>query len=51
MINKKSKIFLTGHNGLVGSAILKILKNKGYTKIILIEKKKLDTVHDITNKG
>jgi len=42
MINKKSKIFLTGHNGLVGSAILKILKNKGYTKIILIEKKKLD---------
>ena len=28
------KIFLAGHKGLVGSAILKKLKQKGYKKII-----------------
>ena len=28
MIKKKDKIFLTGHKGLVGSAILKNLKRK-----------------------
>ena len=30
MIHKNSKIFLTGHLGLVGSAILRLLKSKGY---------------------
>jgi GDP-L-fucose synthase len=29
-----SKIFVAGHNGLVGSAIVKTLKAKGYTNII-----------------
>jgi len=42
MINKNSKIFLAGHNGLVGGAILRQLKKKGYKKIITISKKKLD---------
>ena len=32
MINKNSKIFVAGHNGLVGSAIVKKLKQKGYKK-------------------
>ena len=32
MIKKKDKVFLAGHNGLVGSAILKLLKKKGYKK-------------------
>ena len=41
-INKKSKIFVAGHNGLVGSAIVRRLKFYGYTKIITIPKKKLD---------
>ena len=36
------KIFLAGHNGLVGSAILRNLKKKGYKKIITVEKKKLN---------
>ena len=27
MLNKNSKIFLAGHTGLVGSAILRFLKN------------------------
>ena len=33
MINLKSKIYVAGHNGLVGSAILRKLKKKGYKKI------------------
>ena len=42
MIKKKDKVFLAGHNGLVGSAILKLLKKKGYKKIITVNKKNLD---------
>ena len=42
MLNKNSKIFLAGHLGMVGSAILKRLKLEKYKKLILIEKKKLD---------
>ena len=42
MINKNSKIFVAGHNGLVGKAILKKLKSKGYQNILTIDKKKLD---------
>jgi len=42
MITKKSKIYVAGHNGLVGSAILRKLKEKGYKKIITVDRKKLD---------
>ena len=42
MINRKSKIYVAGHKGLVGSAILRKLKEKGYKKIIFADKKKLD---------
>ena len=33
--NKNSKIYVAGHNGLVGSAIVRKLKKNGYKKIIL----------------
>ena len=42
MINRKSKIFVTGHKGLVGSAVVRRLKYFGYKKILTIDKKKLD---------
>ena len=42
MINKNSKIFIAGHNGLVGSSILRLLKKKGFKNIIVASKKKLD---------
>ena len=32
-MNKDSKIFVAGHRGLVGSAILKNLKAKGYNEL------------------
>ena len=42
MINKESKIFLSGHRGLVGSAILEKLKQQGYKKIITRTRNQLD---------
>lgn len=37
-----SKIFIAGHNGMVGSSILRNLKSRGYKNIILKSKKELD---------
>ncbi len=37
-MNYKSKIYVAGHNGLVGSAILRELKKKGFKKITSDEK-------------
>ena len=42
MINSNSKIYIAGHNGLVGSAILKKLRLKGYKNVIFRNRNKLD---------
>ncbi len=42
MINKKSVIFVSGHNGLVGSAVVRRLKFYGYRNIICKSRKELD---------
>ncbi len=42
LIKLNDKIFLTGHNGLVGSSVLKKLKQKGFKKIIVANKKNLN---------
>ena len=42
MINRNSKIFVTGHMGLVGSAIVRRLKYFGYKNILTEDRKKLD---------
>ena len=41
-MNKDSKIYIAGHLGLVGSALWKILTNKGYTNLIGRSAKELD---------
>ena len=41
-MEKDSKIYVAGHKGLVGSALVKSLKNKGYTNIIGKTSKELD---------
>ena len=46
MINKNSKIYVAGHNGLVGSAIVRKLKEKGFRKIITICRSKLDLTNE-----
>jgi len=42
MINKQSKIFITGHKGLVGSSLYTLLKAKGYRNLIVASRNKLD---------
>ena len=42
MININSKIYVAGHKGLVGSAIIRQLKIQGYKNIIFLDRKKLD---------
>lgn len=41
-MDKKSRIFVAGHNGLVGSAIVRELYKKGYTNLILRSHNELD---------
>ena len=42
IVNYSSKIYVAGHKGLVGSAIVKRLKERGFKNIITIDKSKLD---------
>ena len=41
-MEKNAKIFVAGHRGLVGSAILKNLQEKGYQNFVLRTHKELD---------
>jgi GDP-L-fucose synthase len=42
MLTKNSKIYVAGHNGFVGSAIVRKLKSKNYKNILTADRKKLD---------
>ena len=44
MINKNSKIFVAGHRGMVGSAILRKLKELRYKKIFFQTRKQLNLI-------
>jgi len=50
-MDKNAKIYLAGHRGLVGSAILENLKSKGYSNIITRTHKELDLANqfDVTD--
>ncbi len=41
-MNKGSKIYIAGHRGLVGSALIRRLQDKGYTNLLLRTSKELD---------
>ena len=41
-MNKSAKIFVAGHRGLVGSAIIKNLEDKVYNNIVTRTHKELD---------
>ena len=47
MVSKKSKIYVAGHNGLVGSAIVRALNKSGYKNIIVVNRKELDLTNQI----
>ena len=42
MIKKSDRIFVAGHNGLVGSAVVRLLKKKKYKNIIIKNRQVLD---------
>ena len=44
-MNYKSNIYVAGHNGLVGSAIIRELKKRGYKNIITASRSKLDLIN------
>lgn len=44
-MDKNSKIYVAGHRGLVGSAIVKNLQKDGYTNLVLKTHKELDLVN------
>jgi GDP-L-fucose synthase len=44
-MNYKSKIYVAGHNGLVGSAIVRELKKRGFKSIITATKNQLDLIN------
>lgn len=50
MINKKSKIYIAGHNGLVGSAIWNNLKQRGYTNLVGKSHRELDLLDAVAVK-
>ena len=50
MLNKNSKIYVAGHNGLVGSAIWNNLKSRGYNNLIGRSHKELDLTDQVAVK-
>lgn len=53
-MNKTSKIYVAGHRGMVGSAIVRELERQGYTNLVLRTSQELDlretqAVHDFFN--
>ena len=46
-MQKDSKIFVAGHRGLVGSAIVKNLHSKGYRNLVLKKRKELDLLNSV----
>lgn len=47
-MNKNSKIYIAGHNGMVGSAIVRKLTAEGYTNLIVRSSKELDLTNQNT---
>ena len=46
MIKKSSKIYIPGHNGLVGRAVLDLLHKQGYKNILFKNRKELDLTNE-----
>ena len=42
MMEKNAKIYVAGHRGMVGSAIVRELQRQGYTNIVTRTHKELD---------
>ena len=49
-LDKNSKIYVAGHNGLVGSAIWNNLLQRGYTNLVGRSHKELDLTDQVAVK-
>ena len=47
MINKSDKIYVAGHSGMVGSAIVRKLENDGFENIVFRTSKELDLTNQL----
>ncbi len=47
-MNKESRIFVAGHRGLVGSALLRKLQSAGFSNLITRDRAELDLVDQVT---
>ena len=45
MVNKNSRIFITGHKGLVGSSVLNLLINNKFKNLVTVDKNKLNLLN------
>ena len=50
-MEKNAKIYIAGHTGLVGSAITKTLKNKGYTNLLTRDISEMDLTNQAEVKA
>ena len=46
-MNLNDKIYIAGHSGLVGSALVRQLQDKGYNNILMRSHKELDLINQL----
>src|SRR5690349_16287256 len=50
-MDKQDKIFIAGHRGLVGSAIVRLLQSEGYTNLLTRKRDELDLTNQADVDG
>src|SRR3989339_492718 len=50
-MNKTERVFVAGHNGMVGSAIVRLLRKRGFENLILFSHRELDLKDSHAVKG
>ncbi len=48
MMDKSEKIFVAGHRGMVGSALVRRLKSEGFSNLLVRDRSKLDLKNAVT---
>ena len=49
-VNLKQKIYIAGHKGMVGSAVVRELERKGYTNLVYCTRQELDLTNQVAVK-
>jgi GDP-L-fucose synthase len=50
-INKSSRIYVAGHRGLVGSAVVRALQSQGYENLVVRTREELDLTEQLAVRG